>query len=204
MRGHGARQPTKGNDHSRRDPHHWGCKAHKLTRAGDPHHTVFNTTARQRAGNSVKLRFQHNHPETGVALLWVMPAHCCCPTCKLLYIDSINTQTFLECFPTVTHTPASCFYFLAEKKGNRESGNTELNLQDFCLFYSAGKASSQYDRVSPRAGNMPIRTPAIHTFVLTLENRHFRWRSEFSKKCPAGFTCCSSVLFYRIWRNDII
>lgn len=81
-------------------------------------------------------------------------------------------------------------------ENNWQSGNTELNLEEFCLPYSAGKASAQYDHVSPRLGNMPIRTPAIYTFALTLENWGFRGRSEFSKKPhPAGSTFCSSVLF---------
>lgn len=100
-----AQQLTKGNNHSCRDPNSWGCKTQKLARVGDTHHSLqcHSTTV---CRNSVKLHFQYIHPETGVTLLQVMPAHCFCPTCALLYVDSINIQTFLEGFPTVTHTPA--------------------------------------------------------------------------------------------------
>lgn len=53
--------------------------------------------------NSVKLQFQHIHLEAGVVLLWIMPAHCFCPTCELCHADSID-KLFWSTFTQLIHT----------------------------------------------------------------------------------------------------
>lgn len=58
--------------------------------------------------------------------------------------------------------------FLIRKQDNWELDNFESNLVDFCLPYSAGKTPSQDHHVSPRSGNMPIRTPSICAFSFTM------------------------------------
>lgn len=53
--------------------------------------------------------------------------------------------------------------------------------EDLCLPYSAGSSSSQYSHVSLSPGNVPSRTLAIYTFLLTLEKGSFRWMPGFVK-----------------------
>lgn len=56
-------------------------------------------------------------------------------------------------------------FFFSE---NKTTGNSEPNLEDFCLPYSSRRDPRQDHHVSPRPGDVAIRTPAVCTFSLTV------------------------------------